>query len=73
MSSHGNIIKTQLKEFFANEKMKMPGTVIAMRKNLANYSELLENREEYFLILFEEIYDMFIFSNWKINRKEENT
>ena len=52
MSSNGNIIKTQLKEFFANEKMKMPGTVIAMQKNLANYSELLENRQEYFLVLF---------------------
>ena len=31
----------------------MPDTVITMQKNLANYSELLENRPEYFLVLFE--------------------
>jgi len=31
----------------------MPGRVISVQKNMANYSALLENRQEYFLILFE--------------------
>jgi len=31
----------------------MPGRVISVQKNMANYSEMLENRQEHFLILFE--------------------
>jgi len=31
----------------------MPGTRYCNTENMANYSEMLENRQEYFLILFE--------------------
>jgi hypothetical protein len=55
MSSHGNIIKTQLKEFFCKREDENAWQSYCNAENMANYSELLENRQEYFLILFEKI------------------
>ena len=53
----------------------MPDTIITMRKNLANYSELLENHQEYFFLsCLRNLRYVYIFRNtthWKINYSEK--
>ncbi len=38
--------------FFANWERKMPGTIIRVQENLANYPETNGDRPEYFSVLF---------------------
>ena len=57
--------------FLLNERLKMPGTRYCNTENMAKLFWNAGESSGVFSYLVWEIYDMFIFSNWKINRKEK--
>jgi hypothetical protein len=57
-----------------NGERKMPGTIIAMQKNLANCSELLKIVRNIFLSCLRNLRYVYIFQNtthWKINSEKK--